>query len=331
MTLSAIEICAGAGGQAIGLEAAGFDLSAAVEIDSHACSTLRTNRPSWNVVEGSVSNFDARRYRGVDLFAGGVPCPPFSIAGKQLGHADERNLFPEALRLIGECKPRAVILENVPGLASERFADYRRALLQMLGKLGYESQVRVLNACWFGVPQLRPRFILVAFRGRFPSSFAWPEQSRQNPPSVGDTLIDLMAARNWIGAERWRLKACGIAPTLVGGSKKHGGPDLGPTRAKKQWAMIGVDGLGIADAPPGRDVPAHFTPRLTVRMTARIQGFPDWWTFSGGKTAAYRQVGNAFPPPVAKVVGNAIRAALQGKGARRSRVQMPLFELTANA
>ena len=145
--------------------------------------------------------------------------------------------------------------------------------------------------------------------------------------TVGDALIDLMSSREWKGAEKWHRRACGIAPTLVGGSKKHGGPDLGPTRARKQWATIGVDGLGLADEPPGPELPVHFIPRLTVRMAARIQGFSDSWIFSGGKTAAYRQVGNAFPPPVAQAVGDAIRAVFVGKPTRRRRVQMPLFEM----
>jgi DNA (cytosine-5)-methyltransferase 1 len=325
MALTVLEICAGGGGQSVGLEAAGFGLAAAVEIDSHACNTLRLNRPAWKVIEASVADVDGVDFRGIDLLAGGVPCPPFSIAGKQLGHRDERNLFPEALRLIREAGPNAVLLENVPGFASERFSDYRRSLLRQLERLGYEAQWRVLNASWFEVPQLRPRFVLIAFRSRFPETFSWPEPNGSIPPNVGDSLADLMASREWRGAEKWRRKACGIAPTLVGGSKKHGGPDLGPTRARKQWASIGVDGLGLADEPPGPDAPVHFAPRLTVRMTARLQGFPDSWVFSGGKTAAYRQIGNAFPPPVAKIVGQAISAGLLGKAAKSRKIQMPLF------
>lgn len=327
MGFSVLEICAGGGGQATGLEAAGFDLAAAVEIDSHACNTLRLNRPHWNVIQRSITDFDGADFRGIDLLAGGVPCPPFSIAGKQLGTRDERDLFPEALRLVREAKPRAVLLENVPGFASDRFLEYRRRLFDNFSKFGYEIQGHVLNACWFGVPQLRPRFVMVAFRGAFPESFVWPEPYEAKPLTVGDTLIDLMSSRQWEGAEKWRRKACGIAPTLVGGSKKHGGPDLGPTRARKRWEAFGVDGLGLADEPPGREHPTHFTPRLTVRMTARLQGFSDEWHFSGGKTAAYRQVGNAFPPPVAQAVGEAIHFALTGKSLRRRGQQAFRYEM----
>lgn len=327
MSLTVLEICAGAGagGQAIGLEVAGFEMVSAIEVDSHACATLRQNRPHWQVLESSITEVDGSEFRGVDLLAGGVPCPPFSIAGKQLGHEDERDLFPEALRLIAESKPAVVQLENVPGFASSRFDDYRKKFLQRLGRLGYEAEWRVLNASWFGVSQLRPQFVLVAFRGRFPGAFAWPEQNGSVPLTVGDALDDLMASRDWKGAEKWRRRAMGIAPTLVGGSKKHGGPDLGPTRARRQWAALGVDGLGIADEAPGPEHPVGFKPRLTVRMAARLQGFPDSWTITGGKTAAYKQVGNAFPPPVAQVVGEAIQAALLGKSRHSSRKQLALF------
>ena len=106
--LTCIEICSGAGGQALGLERAGFDALAHVEFDRHACETLRLNRPGWNVVEGDVRDFSAKKFKGVDLLAGGVPCPPFSKAGKQLGANDERDLFPEALRLVEKCRPEAV-------------------------------------------------------------------------------------------------------------------------------------------------------------------------------------------------------------------------------
>lgn len=326
MKLTVLELCAGGGGQSLGLEAAGFDLTAAIEIDRNACATLRLNRPRWTVIEASIRDVSGRQFSGIDLLAGGVPCPPFSIAGKQLGHKDERDLFPDALRIIGEAKPAAVVLENVPGLASEKFADYRHRLVRKFWDLGYEPEWRVLNACWFGVPQLRPRFVLVAFRGSFPSSFQWPQPNGVSAPSVGDTLGDLMSSRGWKGADAWRRNASGIAPTLVGGSKKHGGPDLGPTRARKQWAALGVDGLGLADEAPGPERPVHFSPRLTVRMTARIQGFPDTWDFSGGKTASYRQIGNAFPPAVAQKAGSAVRAVLTGESERPRGSQLRLLK-----
>jgi DNA (cytosine-5)-methyltransferase 1 len=308
MSLNSIEICAGAGGQALGLEQAGFGHVSLVEIEAPACQTLRLNRPHWNVTEGDLRHYSAAPWRGVELLAGGVPCPPFSKAGKQLGHEDERDLFPEALRLVSECQPQAVMLENVRGLLDSVFDEYRTRLIADLKKLGYIAEWRLLNASDFGVPQLRPRVIFVALKKGLAEHFAWPSTQSNPPPTVGETLFDLMQVNGWRGATQWRERACDIAPTLVGGSKKHGGPDLGPTRAKRAWAALGVDGMGIADAAPDR----YFVgmPRLTVRMTARIQGFPDDWQFNGRKTAAYRQVGNAFPPPVARAVGIQIQTAL---------------------
>ncbi len=293
----------------MGLEVAGFEHACLVEIDPSACATLRLNRPGWMVLEGDIKDFNAKHYAGVDLIAGGVPCPPFSKAGKQLGDEDERDLFPEAIRLISECRPRAVMLENVRGLLDTVFDEYRAGIVKALRKLGYSTEWRLLNACDYGVPQLRPRVVFVALRSDLADHFNWPEPYKLNPPSVGKVLFDLMAERGWRGAKSWRERACDIAPTLVGGSKKHGGPDLGPTRAKRAWASLGVDGHGIADLAPDRDFIGM--PRLTVRMAARIQGFPDEWQFHGKKTAAYRQVGNAFPSPVACAVGYQIKSAME--------------------
>lgn len=309
--LFSLEVCAGAGGQALGLEQAGFDHTGLVEIDSDCCATLRLNRPDWQVFEKDLKLFaeeNADAFKGIDLLAGGLPCPPFSIAGKQLGNRDERNLFPVAIDLVDMLRPRAVMIENVRGILSAVFDDYRGFIGAQLKKLGYETHWRLLNAADFGVPQLRPRVVLVALRDDIKDGFEWPAPYPYDAPTVGETLIDLMAARKWKGAEAWARRANKIAPTLVGGSKKHGGPDLGPARAKRAWAILGVDATGIADNAPDRDFVGM--PRLTVRMAARLQGFEDAWMFSGRKTASYRQVGNAFPPPVAKAVAERINATL---------------------
>lgn len=316
-SLSVLEICAGAGGQSSGLEMAGFEHSLAVEIDHDAAETLRLNRPDWAVHEGDVRDIDGREYEGIDLLAGGVPCPPFSIAGKQLGADDERDLFPEALRLVAEARPRAVMLENVRGLASNRFAPYRKSIIDALEELGYKADWQLLYSSEYGVPQLRPRFILVAFQSQYAPKFEWPKPVG-TPPSVGEVLGSYMAAGGWPGAEEWARKANGIAPTLVGGSKKHGGADLGPTRAKQAWAQLGVDGRGIANEVPTEDTPADFVPRLTNPMAALVQGFDPSWKFAGRKTSVYRQIGNAFPPPVARAIGTSIAAALGAKVARKT-------------
>lgn len=303
-----LELCAGGGGQAIGLERVGFSHAGLLEIDGDACATLKKNRPSWNVIQQDIKKFDARDYCGVDLVAAGLPCPPFSRAGKQLGHADERNLFPDAMRIIEQCRPRVLLIENVRGILDDVFVGFRRELKETLGKLGYKSGWRLHNACDFGVPQLRPRAVFIGVLREYSADFRWPKKSFAPPQPVFKVLKDLMLSRGWKGFERWSKLANAIAPTIVGGSKKHGGPDLGPTRARKAWAALGVDGLGIANEPPA----LSFTgmPKLTLEMVAILQGFPDDWQFCGGKTSAYRQIGNAFPPPVAAALGRSIRRCL---------------------
>jgi DNA (cytosine-5)-methyltransferase 1 len=307
--LSSVELCAGAGGQALGCELADFAHQALVEIDPHCCKTLRFNRPQLPVYEMDIAAFDGAPYRGIDLLAGGLPCPPFSVAGKQLGQADERNLFPEAIRLVDEIRPKAILIENVRGFLDAIFEDYRSYIKHQLQRLGYITEWQLINACNYGVPQLRPRVVIVAIKKEYASKFVWPIPLPRQPHTVGETLYDLMITNKWRGAKAWKLRADEIAPTLVGGSKKHGGPDLGPTRAKKAWAALGVDGHGLANEAPEENFVGM--PRLTVRMCARLQGFPDDWHFVGGKTSTYRQVGNAFPPPVAQAVAIAIKETLK--------------------
>lgn len=317
-----VEICAGAGGQSLGLERAGFEHALAVELDANAAATLKHNRPGWDVRIGDVADpevWNPSEFEGIDLLAGGVPCPPFSIAGKQLGANDERDLFAWAVELCGRVRPKALLLENVRGLSANRFTGYRQHVLDRLSEHGYIGQWQLLHAADFDVPQLRPRFVLVALPAEHAQYFRWPDPSGKPPRTVGEVLKDLMAERGWEGADEWARKADKIAPTIVGGSKKHGGADLGPTRAKQAWAAMGVDAMGVADAPPeaGWEPPEGVPgPKLTTDMVARLQGWdgPSGWEFTGRKTSRYRQIGNAFPPPVAEAVGSAIARALRKEG-----------------
>lgn len=346
-TFTSVEICAGAGGQAVGLHEAGFKHRALIEIDASACATLRKNvegNEEWNgceVIEADLLDFKPARLEldpgELDLLAGGVPCPPFSVAGKQLGQDDERDLFPTMLDLVEELLPKAVMIENVRGLLDPKFEDYRENVIRArLEKAGYTiCYWKVLEACDYGVPQLRPRAILVALRTEYAHHFVWTEPEKTELFTVAEALGPTMFERfresgenpKWKGAytHRWKsayddwLAQAGlgtVAPTLVGGSKKHGGADLGPTRAKEAWKKLGVCGLGVADdlatmKDPDRDLYAARGPKLTVQQAAIIQGFPGTWKFEGRKTASYRQVGNAFPPPVARAVGEQIIAALR--------------------
>ncbi|GAA1441806.1 DNA (cytosine-5-)-methyltransferase [Nocardiopsis tropica] len=341
---TSLEICAGAGGQAVGLHEAGFRHRALIEVDPHAVRTLEHNtaRHGWRncaILPWDLTDFDMGELKKVlgeeplDLLAGGVPCPPFSVAGKQLGEDDERDLFPVMLDMAEELHPRAVMIENVRGLLEpfRKFAPYRdrtRARLEAMGYriLGWE----VLEARDYGVPQLRPRAILVAMREDDAVYFQAP-RGVKHEVTVAEALDASMRERYLASKRpdamdcylRWKKKAQErgtVAPTLVGGSKKHGGADLGPTRAKRAWAALGVDGLGVANAlgetvDEDRDLFGDLGPKLTVAQAALIQGFPADWEFQGRKTAAYRQVGNAFPPPVARAVGEAIISALRAADA----------------
>ncbi|MFF7964619.1 DNA cytosine methyltransferase [Streptomyces sp. NPDC007903] len=334
---TSVEICAGAGGQAVGLHNAGFRHVALIEIDKDACETLRANTqnsPEWGackVIQADLREFDpvdlGLEPGELDLLAGGVPCPPFSAAGKQLGRDDERDLFPTMLNMIDQLEPKAVMIENVRGLLDPKFTDYRQEIIKRLESMGYEECYwDILEAKDYGVPQLRPRAILVAMKPEYAQYFEHHKPAETRVITVGEALHDSMRERydavaGDVRAEyafkRWYEKAQeGVAPTVVGGSKKHGGADLGPTRAKRAWGALGVCGMGVANEPhemkdAERDLFAVAGPKLTVTQAALVQGFPAEWKFSGRKTAAYRQVGNAFPPPVAQAVGNQIYAAFE--------------------
>jgi site-specific DNA-cytosine methylase len=191
--LTTLEICAGAGGQALGISRAGFAHVGLVEIEPDYCATLERNRPGWNVVNADLREFDGSGFAGVDLLAGGVPCPPFSIAGKGLGADDERDLFPQALRLVDEVRPRAVMIENVRGLLSPQFDEYRESILAELRSKGYRVWMELLNASDFGVPQLRPRVVIVGLRADVRADFEFPgDEARREPPTVGNAIVDYL-------------------------------------------------------------------------------------------------------------------------------------------
>jgi len=311
--LSCIEFCSGAGGQALGLERAGFRHECLVELDPDARATTKFNRPAWNHAEGEqvdLRHFDATKFRGVDLVAGGLPCPPFSIAGQQLGAHDDRDLFPEGIRVLKETRANAFLFENVKGLMSRKFDAYREELIRTFTSLGYRVYATLVNALDFGVCQSRQRLLIVGIRNGFDVKFRWPVPQLQNSLTVGQTLLDLMAEHGWHGAAKWARTANGPAPTIVGGSKKHGGADLGPSGARKAWLGLGVDGREVANAPPQSCFEG--IPRLTLQMVARLQSFPDDWQFCGGKTSIYRQIGNAPPAPISHAVGQSIANVLRG-------------------
>jgi DNA (cytosine-5)-methyltransferase 1 len=210
--------------------------------------------------------------------------------------------------MIQAVRPRIIVFDNVKGLLGTRFDAYRSQMLLGLSRLGYESSFRLVNAADFGVPQSRPIVIMVGVRDVSLSSFRWPEPCTHASITVGETLHALMSSRGWHGADQWRHRADSIAPAIVGGSRKHGGPDLGPSRTKKAWEQLGVNGLSLANDAPG----PNFTgsPRLTLQMVAALQGFPNDWRFCGGKTDVYRQIAQALPPSVSRAIALALQPLL---------------------
>ncbi|CAL9491146.1 DNA cytosine methyltransferase [Streptomyces sp. enrichment culture] len=317
---SSLEVCAGAGGLALGLEAAGFDPVLLVEQNRHACATLRLNRPGWDVRQTDLRDFVAQEHPsalGVDLMAAGLPRIRSTASTKRPEDRYERELLEAVVWLTVEVQPRVLLIENLPGLVdAAEFEDLRQFMRDELEHLGYVTHFRVLNALSFGVPQDRPLGLVAALRGDVASRFRWPEPSHRNPPTVGAVLWKSMAARGWRGATTWAARADRPAPTVVGGSDRRGGADLGPTGTKKAWARLGVNGASIGDTVPDAsfdwdpDGDVRQFPRLTVEQVALLQGFPPDWRLAGGKTARYRQLGHASPPPVAQALGECLASAL---------------------
>lgn len=309
-----VEICAGAGAQALGLERAGFDPVLLIDSKADACFTIDLNRPQWDVICMDLADFDpsARpETLGIDLLSGGLPRVASVAGAGRTDDTEERRVLQAAVQLACLVGPKALLLENLPDLVErDEFAADRSSIELRLREAGYRPSWQVLNAADFGVPQNRKSGFLVALRDPYYSRFAWPQPDNTPAPTVGQVLGPSMSSHGWPGAERWIKNADSIAPPLVGGSDRRGGADLGPTGSKRAWAALGVNGISLGDAPPD----AHFTvdgqPRLTVDQAAMIQAIPVDWRFFGGKTSRYRQIGHAMPPPLATAVGQALRAAL---------------------
>lgn len=322
-----IELFAGAGGLAIGLEQSGIKCIALNEIDKWACSTLRKNRPNWNVLEGDIKDFNFKDYNNnVDVVTGGFPCQAFSYAGKKLGLNDARGtLFYEFARVVKEVNPPICIGENVKGLLSHEKGKTLEGMISILDEIGYNVMpIRVLKAINYKVPQKRERLILVGVRKdinleyHYPNPYSKvynlsdalkkgelfetnvPESEGTKYPESKRNILDLVPPKGY-----WRDLPIELQKEYMGGSFYLGGGKTGMAR------RIGWDepSLTLTCSPAQKQTerchPDETRP-FTVREYARIQTFPDDWKFSGSISQQYKQIGNAVPCNLGKEIGFSI-------------------------
>lgn len=319
-----VELFAGAGGLAIGLEKAGLKCVALNEIDKWACETLRINRPNWNVLEGDIKEFDFTKYKDkVDVLTGGFPCQAFSYAGKKLGFNDARGtLFYEFARVVQEINPVICIGENVRGLLSHEKGKTLQGMISILDEIGYKvAPIQVLKAINYRVPQKRERLILVGVRKDVELNYEYPKPHRKifnlkdalkkgelydcdvpksdgaKYPDYKKKVLDLVPPKGY-----WRDLPLDLQKDFMGGSFYLGGGKTGMAR------RIGWDepSLTLTCSPAQKQTerchPDETRP-FTVREYARIQTFPDDWEFAGSMAQQYKQIGNAVPVNLGQEVG----------------------------
>jgi DNA (cytosine-5)-methyltransferase 1 len=328
-----IELFAGAGGLAIGLENAGLKSSLLNEIDKNACATLRKNRPEWNVVEGDIAEIDFSQYRDkIDIVSGGFPCQAFSYAGKKRGFEDTRGtLFFEYARAVKEINPKVIVAENVRGLLNHDDGRTLDTIKKIIDELGYDLvEPKVLKAVFYQVPQKRERLILVAIRKDISKvvSFNWPAPYKRIM-TMKDALkkghlynSDVPASDGQKYPERkveilskvpeggyWRDLDDDLQREYMGGSYFLGGGKTGMAR-RLAWDE---PSLTLTTAPAQKQTerchPSETRP-LTVREYARIQTFPDEWEFCGSISSQYKQIGNAVPVNMAQALGRSLVSLL---------------------
>jgi DNA (cytosine-5)-methyltransferase 1 len=324
LRLNAIELCAGAGGMALGLERAGFNHAALFEFDRHAAATLRLNRPQWNVLEEDIRSVDFRPYRdkNIALVAGGLPCQPYAQGGHGKGKDDPRDLLLDGVRIVTEILPKAFLFENVEGLLHARHANHFAHVLAGFRKAGYEVDVHRLDASDFGIAQERERILIVGLRKEYAGLLRMPPAFPARRATLGDVLGDLMAANGWRGAKDW-AKARREQAVLDKYGSVVGIGALAPTLETSQgtrrdnsnavWLGKGIDPKKLSTEAPTDDEGSAegFLPGLTPRMRARLQDLPDDWQFAGGKASVVKQIGNAVPPRLAQAAGLALFAAIR--------------------
>ncbi|GAB2895591.1 DNA cytosine methyltransferase [Uliginosibacterium flavum] len=328
-----IDLFAGAGGLSVGLKMSGWDVRVAVEYDSTAIETHRKNMPETLHLCDDIRDIDFKQYAGsIDLVAGGPPCQPFSVSGKQLGKLDVRDMVPEFVRVVREIRPRAFLMENVAGLTTARFLPYLEDRVDELRELGYEVYWQVLNAADYGIPQNRRRLFVIGLpvgtKFDFPKPTHGPSHKNKYR-TVAEALegcpVDHINQAKVIFAKNPILRRSPYAGMLLNGK---GRPLNMDAPAHTIPASAGGNRTHILD-PQGvlRQYHEHLQAggkpktgevkgcsRLTVRQSARLQTFPDWFEFVGRRNQQYAQIGNAVPPEFAAVVAKALHNALNACG-----------------
>ncbi|RDJ10142.1 hypothetical protein B5K05_13515 [Rhizobium phaseoli] len=315
-----MEICAGAGGQAIGLLGAGFEPARLYDMNLNATRTLKKNW-AWSVTRKrleKVSDKELQQFQGIDLLAGGVECRAFSRAGKRLGADDSRNLFDEAIRYVKVIRPRAFFFENVDGFTDKKFIKYRASVFRRLKALDYRIGLHKLNASDFGLAQSRSRLVLVGVHKDEPGLFSLPKGGITT--NMGEALADVIFPHRGQGdtdydqwAENWLAKYGGkVSNTVTSSLYKNRG------KMKRTWRTdlgFAIDPKHVGDGPAPLGTiegPARL-PYLTIDVARELQGFPKAWKFAGKPDQQFHQIGNAFPPQMSKAVGLAIARALSGR------------------
>ena len=326
--MKAIDLFAGAGGLSLGLKNAGWDVVAAVEVDKYAVATHHQNFPNAKGIRCDVRDVDWSKFRGIDLVAGGPPCQPFSVSGKQMGKEDLRDMVPEFVRIVSEVQPNAFIMENVKGLASVKFKDYLNKAIDDLKALGYNVHHTVLNSADYGVPQFRERLFIVGLRDgefKFPKPTHGP--GRKDPwvtvaDAINDAPRDTPNAAKVVYCKNPILRKSPNAGMLVNGKGRPLNLDLPsltiPASAGgNRTHIIDRDNelleyhASLMKGGKSRAGLVAGCRRLTLRECARIQGFPDSFDFIGPKSKQYSQVGNAVPPLLAAAVCRSVRKQVE--------------------
>lgn len=314
-----LELFAGCGGLALGLEKAGIQSVGLVEKDKQCCNTLRKNRQKWQVVETDIIDYDPpKEYRNIDIISGGIPCQSFSIAGQRKGFDDKRgSLFFEYKRIVQTCHPKIFVIENVAGMLSHNHGSTFKTILDEMSSIGYKCYYKLLNSVGYSVPQKRKRLFIIGIDKKYKKKFIFPEPTnriitlkealKNVPKSEGQNyseekkkILDLIPPGGC-----WTSLPVKLQKKYLGKSYNSGGGKRGIAR-RLSWDE---PCLTLTTSPMQKQTerchPDETRP-LTIREYARIQTFPDKYQFCGSISSQYKQIGNAVPVELAYAIGRSI-------------------------